>query len=56
MDHQDMVVVVKMLVLMHFKNLWSQPAVAAILSSGRIEVPEMPGRSNVISLLTTHVP
>lgn len=39
-----------------FENLWSQPAVAAIFPSDRIEVPEMPGRSNLISLLTTHVP
>lgn len=35
---------------------WSQPAVAAILPSGRIEAPAMPGRSNVISFLITQVP
>ena len=37
-------------------NLWSQPAVAAILPSDRTEVPDMPGRSKLISFLTTHEP
>jgi len=39
-----------------FKNLWSQPAVAAIFPSGRIEMPDMPGRSKLISFFTIHVP
>lgn len=37
-------------------NLWSQPAVAAIFPSGRMEVPDMPGRSRLISFLTKQVP
>ena len=37
-------------------NLWSQPAVAAILSSGRIEVPAIPGRSKQSSFLATQDP
>lgn len=35
---------------------WSQPAVAAIFPSDRIEVPAIPGRSKLISFLTTHEP
>lgn len=37
-------------------NLWSQPAVAAILLSTRIEVPAMPGLSKLISFLTKQEP
>lgn len=37
-------------------NLWSQPAVAAILESGRIAVLDMPGLSRLISFLTTQEP
>lgn len=38
------------------KDRWSQPAVAAILLSGRIAVPAIPGRSSSISFLTLQTP